>query len=56
MRAAPTSAPAWIVVAGLVAGPTACAVNHATGKHQLSFVSESQEIQMGQQYAQQVVR
>jgi predicted Zn-dependent protease len=34
----------------------ACARNPVTGKNQLSLVSESQEIQMGQQYAQQIVQ
>jgi predicted Zn-dependent protease len=33
----------------------ACAVNPATGRRQLSLVSESQEIQMGREYDQQVV-
>jgi predicted Zn-dependent protease len=33
-----------------------CARNPVTGKNQLSLVSESQEIQMGQQYAQQIVQ
>ncbi len=34
----------------------ACARNPATGKNQLMLVSESQEIQMGQQYDQQVIQ
>jgi predicted Zn-dependent protease len=33
----------------------ACAVNPATGERQLSLVSESQEIQMGQEYDPQIV-
>src|SRR4026208_2032945 len=33
-----------------------CARNPVTGKSELSLVSESQEIQMGQQYAQQIVQ
>jgi predicted Zn-dependent protease len=56
MRAAPGTAAAWVLIAGLAAGSTACATNPATGKHEISLVSESQEIQMGQQYAQQVVK
>jgi predicted Zn-dependent protease len=39
--------------AGL-AGPTGCARNPVTGKSELSLVSESQEIQMGQQGAKEV--
>ncbi len=42
----------------LVAGAVligACAVNPVTGKRELSLVSESQEIQMGQEGAQSVV-
>src|SRR6476620_6591915 len=38
------------------AGLVFCARNPATGKSELSLVSESQEIQMGQQYAQQIVK
>jgi predicted Zn-dependent protease len=56
MRAAPVRAAAWVVMAGLVAGPTACARNPVTGKREIALVSESQEIQMGQQYAQQIVK
>ncbi len=41
--------------AALVAGPIAsCARNPVTGKNEISLVSESQEIQMGQQAAQEV--
>ncbi|HXI65057.1 MAG TPA: M48 family metalloprotease [Gemmatimonadales bacterium] len=42
---------------GLFAGIAAigCAINPATGGNQLMLVSESQEIQMGQQYDSQVV-
>ena len=43
----------WIIVAPLVA---ACATNPVTGKRELSLVSEQQEIQMGQQGAQQVAQ
>jgi predicted Zn-dependent protease len=39
--------------AGIAA--SACAINPATGGNQLMLVSESQEIQMGQQYDNQVV-
>jgi predicted Zn-dependent protease len=39
---------------GLVAGLLSCARNPVTGKSELSLVSESQEIQMGQQAAQDV--
>lgn len=56
MRAASDRAARWILVAGVAAGPTACATNPVTGKHEIALVSESQEIQMGQQYAQQVIR
>jgi hypothetical protein len=45
MRAASERAAAWILVAGVVAGPTACATP-VTGKHEIALVSESQEIQM----------
>src|ERR687898_1899496 len=40
--------------AGLLAGPMGCARNPVTGKSELALVSESQEIQMGQQGAQEV--
>jgi len=43
---------ALLLVAGTLAG---CARNPATGKNELMLVSESQEIQMGQQYDSQVV-
>jgi predicted Zn-dependent protease len=46
---------AGLLGAALVAGPIAsCARNPVTGKNELSLVSESQEIQMGQDAAQQV--
>jgi predicted Zn-dependent protease len=49
--------PALLLTAGLVAGPVAsCARNPVTGKNELSLVSESQEIQMGQQAAQEVAQ
>jgi len=43
----------WIFLIPLV---TACATNPVTGKPELSLVSEQQEIQMGQQGAQQVAQ
>ena len=43
----------WIFLLPLVA---ACATNPVTGKPELSLVSEQQEIQMGQQGAQQVAQ
>ena len=42
--------------AGLAAGPLGCARNPVTGKSELSLVSESQEIQMGQQGAKEVAQ
>ena len=56
MRAAPWRVAGWALLAGLAAGPSSCARNPATGKNEIALVSESQEIQMGQQYAQQIVR
>ena len=43
----------WLLLAPLVA---ACATNPVTGKRELSLVSEQQEIQMGQEGAQQVAQ
>jgi predicted Zn-dependent protease len=42
--------------AGLAAGWIGCARNPVTGKSELSLVSESQEIEMGKQAAQQVAQ
>jgi predicted Zn-dependent protease len=56
MRAASWRAAKWALLAGLTAGPISCATNPATGKREISLVSESQEIQMGQEYAQQIVK
>ena len=42
--------------AGLAAGPLGCARNPVTGKSELSLVSESQEIQMGQEGAKEVAQ
>ncbi|HXW97597.1 MAG TPA: M48 family metalloprotease [Gemmatimonadales bacterium] len=48
---------AWaIAMAVMAAGIITCATNPVTGKRELSLVSESQEISMGQQYAGQVVQ
>src|SRR3954466_2111432 len=44
------------LVAGLATGWMGCARNPVTGKSELSLVSESQEIQMGQQAAQEVAQ
>src|SRR3990170_7812540 len=47
--------PALLLAGGLLAGPVAsCARNPVTGKNEISLVSEGQEIQMGQQAAQEV--
>jgi predicted Zn-dependent protease len=40
----------------LLSGPAGCARNPVTGKSELSLVSESQEIQMGKQAAQEVAQ
>lgn len=42
------------VLLALTAG--ACAINPATGERELALISESQEVQLGQQSAQQVVQ
>ncbi|HEX2611137.1 MAG TPA: M48 family metalloprotease, partial [Gemmatimonadales bacterium] len=42
--------------AGLAAGWIGCARNPVTGKSELSLVSESQEIEMGKQAAQEVAQ
>ncbi|MFL5541125.1 MAG: M48 family metalloprotease [Longimicrobiaceae bacterium] len=44
----------WVAAALIGGGAAACAVNPVTGRTQLSLVSESQEIQLGQQSAVQV--
>jgi predicted Zn-dependent protease len=46
---------AWLVI-GLATGFAGCATNPVTGKSQLSLVSESQEIQMGKEAAQQTIQ
>jgi predicted Zn-dependent protease len=46
----------WVLAAGLAAGPSSCARNPVTGKSELALVSESQEIEMGKQYSQQVIQ
>jgi predicted Zn-dependent protease len=45
-----------VMAAGLALVPSGCARNPVTGKSELSLVSESQEIQMGQEAAQQVAQ
>ena len=50
----PTLLLVGLLGAGLATGPLGCARNPVTGKSQLSLVSESQEIQMGQQAAKDV--
>src|SRR6185369_17390641 len=45
---------AVLLAGALVLGPSGCARNPVTGKNELSLVSESQEIEMGKQSAQQV--
>jgi predicted Zn-dependent protease len=52
MRPAPPQA--RLAAAVLLAALPACATNPATGRRQLSFVSEEQEIQMGQQADQEI--
>src|SRR6476469_3948855 len=43
-----------LLAVGLALAPSGCARNPVTGKNELSLVSESQEIEMGKQSAQQV--
>jgi predicted Zn-dependent protease len=52
----PLRARTLIVGAALAAGWIGCARNPVTGKSELSLVSESQEIQMGQQASQEVAQ
>jgi predicted Zn-dependent protease len=52
----PRRARVLMLGAGLVAGWIGCARNPVTGKSELALVSESQEIQMGQQAAQEVAQ
>jgi len=42
------------LLVGLMLGATGCAVNPATGQHQLSLIGEREEIRLGQQEAQKV--
>lgn len=44
------------LVVGLMAAIVACAVNPATGKRHISLISESEEVQMGQQSDREVVQ
>jgi predicted Zn-dependent protease len=46
----------WVAAALVGGGAAACAVNPVTGRTQLSLVSEAQEVQLGQQSAQQVAQ
>ena len=46
----------WTLTVAVAAGIYSCARNPVTGKNELSLVSESQEIAMGQEYAQQIVK
>ncbi len=46
---------AWLVI-GIATGLAGCATNPVTGKSQLSLVSESQEIEMGKEAAQQTIQ
>src|SRR6476661_2987153 len=43
-----------LLAGGLLLAPSGCARNPVTGKNELSLVSESQEIEMGKQSAQEV--
>jgi predicted Zn-dependent protease len=56
MAAALRIARHWTLAGALVAGLAFCARNPVTGKSQLSLVSESQEIEMGKAYSQQVIQ
>jgi predicted Zn-dependent protease len=51
----PSGARRWVLVT-CAAAMTACATNPVTGKSELSLVSEEQEIQLGQQSAQEVAQ
>ncbi len=53
-RAALVPMSSFVLAFGLALLPSGCATNPVTGKSQISLVSESQEIQMGQEAAQQV--
>lgn len=53
IRKTPASLVSWTLLSLTVA---ACATNPVTGKRELSLVSEQQEIQMGQEGAQQVAQ
>jgi predicted Zn-dependent protease len=53
---APLRARILMLGAGLAAGWIGCARNPVTGKSELSLVSESQEIEMGKQAAQEVAQ
>ena len=56
-RRAVLAFPTLLLAGTLLAGPVAsCARNPVTGKNEISLISESQEIQMGQQAAQEVAQ
>ena len=46
----------WALAVVSATGLSTCAKNPVTGKNELALVSESQEIAMGQEYAQQIVK
>ena len=56
MRIAMRTSRWWALGVAAAAGVYACARNPVTGKNELALVSESQEIAMGQEYAQQIVK
>ena len=53
-RAALVPMSSFVLAFGLALLPSGCARNPVTGKNELSLVSESQEIEMGKEAAQQV--
>jgi len=55
MRLTHRYVPAVLTGIALAAAIGSCAVNPVTGKNELSFVSESQEIEMGRSYSGQIV-
>ena len=56
MRAALWRPAGLALLAGTAVGVYSCARNPVTGKNEIALVSESQEIQMGQEYAKQIVQ
>jgi len=55
-RVAPLALAAFAAVTLAAGGPAACARNPVTGERELALVSESQEISLGQQSAQEVAQ